>query len=47
MIKGQTLATPFDTSKMEDESTVAKAKQTAANTANDTAQNRLKAKSEK
>ena len=41
------LATPFDTSKMEDELTAAKAKQTAANTANDSAQNRLeKAKSE-
>jgi len=41
------LATPFDTSKMEDELSVAKAKQTAANTANDSAQNRLeKAKSE-
>ena len=41
------LATPFDTSKMEDELTAAKAKQTAANTANASAQNRLeKAKSE-
>ena len=41
------LATPFDTSKMEDELTAAKAKQTAANTANDSAQKRLeKAKSE-
>ena len=41
------LATPFDTSKMEDELTAAKAKQTTANTANDSAQNRLKkAKSE-
>ena len=41
------LATPFDTSKMEDELTAAKAKQTAANTANNSAQNRLeKAKSE-
>lgn len=41
------LATPFDTSKMEDELTTAKAKQTAANTANDSAQKRLvKAKSE-
>lgn len=41
------LATPFDTSKMEDELTAAKAKQAAANTANDSAQNRLeKAKSE-
>ena len=41
------LATPFDTSKMEDELTAAKAKQTAANTTNDSAQNRLKkAKSE-
>ena len=41
------LATPFDTSKMEDELTAAKAKQTAANTANYSAQNRLeKAKSE-
>ena len=41
------LATPFDTSKMEDELTAAKAKQTATNTANDSAQNRLeKAKSE-
>lgn len=41
------LATPFDTSKMEDELTVAKTKQTAANTANDSAQKRLeKAKSE-
>ena len=41
------LATPFDTSKMEDELTTAKAKQTAANTANNSAQNRLeKAKSE-
>ena len=36
------LATPFDTSKMEDELTAAKAKQTTANTANDSAQNRLK-----
>lgn len=43
----KSLATPFDTSKMEDELSVAKAKQTAANTANDSAQNRLeKAKSE-
>ena len=41
------LATPFDTSKMEDELTAAKTKQTAANTANDSAQKRLeKAKSE-
>lgn len=41
------LATPFDSSKMEDELTAAKAKQTAANTANNSAQNRLeKAKSE-
>lgn len=41
------LATPFDTSKMEDELTAAKAQQTAANTANDSAQKRLeKAKSE-
>ena len=41
------LATPFDSSKMEDELTTAKAKQTAANTANDSAQKRLeKAKSE-
>ena len=41
------LATPFDTSKMEDELTAAKAKQTATNTANDSAQKRLeKAKSE-
>ena len=41
------LATPFDTSKMEDELTAAKAKQTTANTANDSAQKRLvKAKSE-
>lgn len=41
------LATPFDTSKMEDELTTAKAKQTAANTANNSARNRLeKAKSE-
>lgn len=41
------LATPFDTSKMEDELTAAKAKQTAANTANASAQNRLeKVKSE-
>ena len=41
------LATPFDTPKMEDELTAAKAKQTAANTANDSAQKRLeKAKSE-
>ena len=41
------LATPFDTSKMEDELTAAKAKQAAANTANDSAQKRLeKAKSE-
>ena len=35
------LATPFDTSKMEDELTAAKAKQTVANTANDSAQKRL------
>lgn len=41
------LATPFDTSKMEDELTATKTKQTVANTANDSAQNRLeKAKSE-
>lgn len=41
------LATPFDTSKMEDELTAAKAKQDAANTENDSAQKRLeKAKSE-
>lgn len=41
------LATPFDTSKMEDELTADKAKQAAANTANNSAQNRLeKAKSE-
>ena len=41
------LATPFDTSKMEDELSVVKSKQTAVNTANDSAQKRLeKAKSE-
>lgn len=41
------LATPFDTSKMEDELSVAKTKQTAVNTANDSVQKRLeKAKSE-